>query len=243
MKKIMVVGDVHGKIDELNNLYSKYKDIDLVLQVGDFGTVRNEKDLESFFSPPKYKLVKDFPDYFSGRKNISLPTYFIGGNHESWGFLEDKGNQEIIPNLHYFGRTGLININGLNIAGISGIFSKHYTLLNERDPVNLKDRNYFIMDDIDYLKSLDNIDILLMHEWPNNLFHHEEPPKQLKERFGYKLNNLGHSDLLYEVIAEKQPQYVFCGHIHLPYSGKIINSDINCLSILGTKGDHKIIKF
>ncbi|MBT3304096.1 hypothetical protein HN592_01470 [Candidatus Woesearchaeota archaeon] len=242
MTKILAVGDVQGNIDDLCTLYSKYPDIDLVLQVGDFNTARNKEDLKTLFSPPKYREIKDFPDYFSGKKRIPLPTYFIGGNHESWGFLENfNSDNEVTPNLNYFGRVGLININGLHIAGVSGIFSKHYTQLNERDSSNLKDRSYFIADDIKHLRSLAEIDILLLHEWPNNLFQHEEPPKQLADRFGSDLNNVGHSDLLYDIIVEKQPEYVFCGHTHLPYTGKIGKSNIYCLSILGTEGDHKII--
>lgn len=243
MTKIIVVGDVHGNIDDLCALYSKYEDINLGLQVGDFETVRDNEDLKTLYSPPRYRKIKDFPDYYCNKKTIPIPTAFIGGNHESWGFLEsyNKGGN-IIPNLDYFGRVSLINFDGLNIAGISGIFSKHYTKLNTRDPSDLKDRSYFLLDDVEYLRNIDNIDILLLHEWPNNLFKCEEAPKQLIKRFGSDLNNLGHSNLLYELIVEKEPKYVFCGHMHLPYSGKIGNSEIHCLSKLGTNGDHKIIE-
>ena len=107
--------------------------------------------------------------------------------------------------------------------------------------VGTSDRSYYTRDDVEFLRSLPKIDILVMHEWPNNMFQ-GVVPDQLAERFGPELDEIGKSNMLYELILEKQPKHVFSGHMHLPYTGKIGNSTIHCLSILGLKGDHAVVE-
>lgn len=234
MTNILAVGDVHADVDRLCDLINQYPDTDYVLQVGDLVTPRTEEDLKYQFSPKRHQQLKSFPDYYKGIKQIPRPTYFIGGNHESWNYLDSFNDGGVlIPNLTYFGRVGRINLDGINVAGISGIYRSGYTESNKRTTAKrLKDRCYFMMEDYDRLDKMTDIDVLLMHEWPTGL----NLPENIAERFPEQ-----RSDLMYQWIRKNQPKYVFCGHMHIPFEGKIGESKVYCLSHIGMKGDHKVI--
>ncbi len=56
--------------------------VDQLLSCGDFQAVRNQHDLECMACPPKYRELKDFHEYYEGRRVAPVLTIFIGGNHE-----------------------------------------------------------------------------------------------------------------------------------------------------------------
>jgi len=226
MTKILIVGDVHGDIDKLCELYYK-NPTDLILQTGDFETIRDEKDLETIITPKKYRRIGDYPEYYNGTKKLPVETIFIGGNHESWGYLDqyEKGGQ-LIPNLYYLGRAEQIERNGIKIAGITGIYSKK-TTPNIRKAK--KHKNYYLQTELDQIK---NPDILLTHEWPE---------MEIFSTYSQKNVTIG-SQVLKELIIRTKPKYAFCGHMHYPHTTKINETEIYCLSIIGTEGDHKIIE-
>ena len=50
----------------------------------------------------------------------------VGGNHEATNHLwELYYGGWVAPNIYYLGHAGVINIGGIRIAGLSGIFSRH----------------------------------------------------------------------------------------------------------------------
>lgn len=55
-------------------------------------------------------------------------TVFIGGNHEASNYLwELYHGGWVAPNIYYLGATGVVNVGGLRIAGLSGIYKHdHY---------------------------------------------------------------------------------------------------------------------
>ncbi|MDJ0554323.1 MAG: metallophosphoesterase [Microcoleaceae cyanobacterium MO_207.B10] len=86
-----VVGDVHGHIYKMIGLLQNWENysgqkLTFILQVGDFEPHRNEADLATMDAPTKYRKLGDFPDFYEQRSIFPWPIWFIGGNHEPYGF-------------------------------------------------------------------------------------------------------------------------------------------------------------
>jgi len=211
--RLGIVGDIHGNLDLMYNFFLNWekdnnKRIDAILQVGDFQVLRGEKDLQHLYVPPKYAWLSDFPDYYSGLKKAPFNTFFIGGNHEAWSFLNEHNEGGFIaPNIYYFGRAGYLEIYGKKIGGLTGIYSpKHYDQDFPSDPCY--NHAYYRKTDIQRL-SQNKLDILLTHDWA--------VPKKFinitKEVGSFDSNeNLNPPTL--DLVDKVSPSYVFSGHRH-----------------------------
>jgi lariat debranching enzyme len=133
--RIAVVGCSHGQLDamyatieHINSLEPDNK-IKLLLCCGDFQSFRNEIDLECMACPPKYRELGVFHEYYSGAKVAPVLTIFIGGNHEASNYLQDLYyGGYVAPNIFYLGCAGVVQVNGIRIAGLSGIYkAQDYT--------------------------------------------------------------------------------------------------------------------
>ena len=126
---IIITGCIHGCLDKLYKDITEYSisnniKIDLVLCTGDFECIRTENDLQFLSCPEKYRIMGDFNKYYKGIIQAPYLTIFIGGNHEASNYLEQNYyGGWVAPNLYYLGRSGLINVKGIRIGGISGIFN------------------------------------------------------------------------------------------------------------------------
>ena len=170
------VGDVHGAMHAMVRLLDGWetahrRHIDFVLQVGDFEPHRHEADLESASIPTKYRDLGDFPDFAAGRARFDWPIYFIGGNHEPFGFLESMPNGGLAaPNCRYLGRVGRVEVGGLTVVGLTGIYSE--LGLGGRPPRHAMARTkkklyaYFSEEDVERAISHGRADVLVLHEWP-----------------------------------------------------------------------------
>lgn len=53
-------------------------------------------------------------------------TIFVGGNHEASNHLQELPyGGWVAPNIYYLGYAGVVNIGGIRIGGISGIYKGH----------------------------------------------------------------------------------------------------------------------
>ena len=175
--RFAVVGDVHGEhwamIRHLTGWEkSRKKSLDFVLQVGDFEPHRDETDLATMAAPAKYRDVGDFPQFASGQARFPWPLYFIGGNHEPYGFLDAlPDSSHVAPSCIYIGRANAIEIGGCRVAGLSGIFQP-YLFHQKRPDVSQfgrksnKDWIGWNEGDIEKLLTLGRAEIFLLHEWP-----------------------------------------------------------------------------
>jgi lariat debranching enzyme len=65
--------------------------------------------------------------YYSGEKKAPILTIFIGGNHEASNYLQELAyGGWVAPNIYYLGYAGVIDVDGIRIAGISGIFRDNH---------------------------------------------------------------------------------------------------------------------
>ncbi|MGF1489704.1 MAG: metallophosphoesterase [Prochloraceae cyanobacterium] len=135
------VGDVHGDMYLMLNLLKKWeakhcRSLSFILQVGDFEAHRHQKDLTTMDAPSKYKKLGDFQAFYRSKAKFPYPIYFIGGNHEPYGFLDLYPNGgEIARNCYYFGRVGSIELAGLKIVGLSGIYKPELFDRSTRPPI------------------------------------------------------------------------------------------------------------
>jgi len=66
--------------------------------------------------------------YYSGEKKAPILTIFIGGNHEASNYLQELPyGGWVAPNIYYLGYAGVVQVAGIRIAGLSGIYkSRHW---------------------------------------------------------------------------------------------------------------------
>ncbi|KAG8934920.1 lariat debranching enzyme, partial [Tulasnella sp. 418] len=129
--KIAVEGCCHGELDaiyqHINDLEQKnqYK-VDLLLMCGDFQAIRTHADLNCMAVPQKYLKLGGFHQYYTGQKVAPILTVVIGGNHEASNYLRELYHGGwLAPNIYYLGAAGVVQFNGLRIAGASGIYKSH----------------------------------------------------------------------------------------------------------------------
>lgn len=83
--------------------------------------------LQYMSCPEKFRVLGDFWRFHLYEELFPVPLLFIGGNHEPWNFLDmyPQGD-ELAQNIEFLGRSGIREIGGATIAGISGVYSPQY---------------------------------------------------------------------------------------------------------------------
>eukprot|EP00290_Baffinella_frigidus_P056936 CAMPEP_0180368684 /NCGR_PEP_ID=MMETSP0989-20121125/17747_1 /TAXON_ID=697907 /ORGANISM="non described non described, Strain CCMP2293" /LENGTH=287 /DNA_ID=CAMNT_0022363317 /DNA_START=31 /DNA_END=890 /DNA_ORIENTATION=- len=123
--KLMVCGDVGGNLEELfkkvEAVQKKSGVFDMLLCAGEFfgsQDIGGEEDQQ-----PNYVDVNPLKDYASGVKKAPCKTYFLCG--KEWGPSLDQGAADckrVAPDIFFLGVAGIIDLNGLRIAFMSGSF-------------------------------------------------------------------------------------------------------------------------
>ncbi len=239
--RIGIFGDVHGELKELYRIAER-EGVDAILQVGDFETIRDKKDLKFFPTLPKFRVVKDYAE-FHRKGEVPIPTFFIGGNHEAFNVLEeyDEGG-ELIRNLYFIGRAGTIGLGGLTIGGLSGIYSDKFYKHERKKEFFLRDRAYFTESDLKRLEE-QQLDILLTHEWPfRPIIIRESAEDQIRIQKETLEGQTGEKRLriererpnggIEELVDKTRPRYLFCGHMHIHYEYIQGETQVICLSKL-----------
>lgn len=239
------VGDTHGHMHAMVRLLAGReqrlnKALAFVLQVGDFEPHRHETDLATMAAPTKYKKLGDFSSYARGASAFPWPIYFIGGNHEPYGFLDaNPQGFELVHNCHYLGRVGLVEQYGLRIAGVSGIYREDVFKQPRPDAADIekisnKQFAYFNEQDIDQALALDPVDILMLHDWPSNIIAPADAGQFEQQRRSVTYHEVGNGYARF-LVDTLRPKLVLCGHMHKPYRTSIQHptgeiSQICCLA-------------
>ncbi len=228
--RVAVVGDIHGRMDAMYQKALDWQDehqqsLDALLQVGDFEAIRDERDYAHYYAPERRHRPSDFPSYFDGTKRAPILTVFTGGNHEPWGHLGEHAEGGFLsPNVYYLGRAGSLVINGITIAGLTGLFSpKHYRSELPAEPCD--EWKYYREKDIARLEGI-NPDVLLLHDWirPYSAVAVEE---EVGVPSSFKKNAV--VSPTFPLIQRTSPQFVFMGHLDAYLRGKIRNTGVTGL--------------
>ena len=173
-------------------------------------------------TPTKYKKLGDFPDFYNDKAEFPYPIYFIGGNHEPYGFLDNFYNgKEIAKNFHYLGRVNLMELFGLRIVGVSGIYKEN--LFTETRPsvkqIHItSNKKYIGFTETEILQALEykDVDILMMHAWSSNIIDGEDLSRLQQVKNRAKSGTIGNEYALM-LIQELKPKLVLFGHMHFKH--------------------------
>lgn len=234
---VAVVGDVHGEMWAMIRLLGGWEkkhrlSIDAVLQVGDFEPHTSLEYLATMAAPAKYRKMGNFSLFASGQAEFPWPVYFIGGNHEPYGLLDQMpGGGELTPNCNYLGRAGLSGICGLRVAFLSGVFVPHLFACARpgvADFITRANKDYIAWNqgDIEKLLQVGRADVLVLHEWP-------EIPYDGRVR-GEAESGMKSLEMALESL---RPRRIFCGHTHFAWSGRWRGARVKCLARIDSGRD------
>ncbi len=142
---MLVLGDAHADdAARQRALFAAYRDADadVALQLGDL-------------------LYYDLP----------IPTYFISGNNEDFDVVEALRHGRVessdVHNAVLLGNEA-VEVDGLRVAGLCGNFAPTQF---DRARANLRGerRRHFVREDVEAVKQLSDVDVLLTHEAPHGL--------------------------------------------------------------------------
>lgn len=220
------VGDVHGHMRRMVRLVEAKAraarvEVQCVLQVGDFEPHRDLDDVATMAAPAKYRHLGDFHLFHQGKARFPWPVWFIGGNHEPYGFLDRlEPGAAVADNCFWFGRTGRRTIGGLDVAGLSGI-AVEGKANTPRPPIEQIGRTkkkayiHFTEDEVAGLLSDDPVDVLLVHDWPRGAYTDDTPRRRADrpEEVGNEWARL--------LVDTLRPQLVLAGHMHWHHRSRI----------------------
>lgn len=237
-----VEGCCHGDLDQI---YGVLEDAeveravvtDFLLCCGDFQAVRTYEELDCMACPVKYRAMKDFVHYWEGKRKPFCPTLFIGGNHESPIHLRDLYyGGWASEDIFYMGHTGIFNVGGLRIAGLSGIYKPNdvhrghyetypYSEDSKRSAYHVR---RFEVDKL--LLTKEPVDIVISHDWPNGITDFGDVEKLLKiDKTGQltadiQSGSLG-NPMGMEILKALKPKYWFSGHMHMHFTAIVRHPD------------------
>lgn len=245
--KIAVEGCAHGELDKIyetiKGLESQYQfTVDLLIICGDFQAVRNASDMDCMAVPRKYQEMKDFHKYYSGEKKAPLLTIVIGGNHEASNYLAELAyGGWLCENIYYMGYASVVNVNGIRIAGISGIYKGHDYLKGhfEVPPYNdsTKRSAYHLRNlEIFRLKQLaEPVDIVISHDWPRGIYNYGNKARLLQQKKFFaaevESNSLGCRPTE-GLLEQLKPKYWFAAHLHCKFAAVVSHEDGTCTKFL-----------
>ncbi|GIY70254.1 lariat debranching enzyme [Caerostris darwini] len=240
--RIAIEGCAHGELDKIYETLGVLeeesdKKIDLLLICGDFQSVRNPTDLECMAVPPKYRTMNTFYKYYSGEKVAPILTIFIGGNHEASNYLSELPyGGWVCPNIYYMGYANVVNVAGIRIAGLSGIYKGNDYLKGHfeyppYDKSSIKSVYHIRNIDVFRLKLLKNpVDICLSHDWPTSVYNYGNKEELLRYKPFFRdemeSNKLG-SPPAEELLLKLKPRYWFSAHLHCKFAAVIPHDDEN----------------
>ncbi len=234
--KLAIQGCSHGELDAIYASVLRIEreasiQIDALLLCGDFQAIRNHSDLHTMAVPQKYLKLGEFHSYYSGEKVAPMLTIVIGGNHESSGYMHELYHGGwLAPNIYFLGAAGVVELNGLVIGGISGIWKgKDYQRGRfERLPYDdgTKRSCYHTREfDVVRLKAMQGgdkaVDMVMSHDWPNTIERWGDTKELIKKKPFFKeeieSKTLGSPPLM-EVLRELKPQFWFSAHLHVRFA-------------------------
>ncbi|EMD34237.1 hypothetical protein CERSUDRAFT_86365 [Gelatoporia subvermispora B] len=237
--RIAIEGCSHGELDKIYEqlLEQQRKDnhqIDLLLICGDFQANRNERDLECMAVPPKYRDLRDYYKYYTGEKKAPILTIVIGGNHEASNhFWELYHGGWLAPKIYFLGHAGCVQVNGLRIAGSSGIFypsdfqQGHW----ERVPYQhgaMRSIYHTREFNVRRLSLLSSPDVFLSHDWPQNIVQYGNVSALLHRKPFFKedirTGKLGSPPMM-GLLQNLKPRYWYSAHLHCRFEAEVVHDE------------------
>eukprot|EP00906_Rhabdomonas_costata_P023527 RCo033849 len=239
---IAIEGCCHG---ELDTIYATLREVeqkngihvDLLLCCGDFEAIRNGHDMSCLNVPPKYLHMGDFQKYYTGQAQAPCLTIFIGGNHEASNHLwELYFGGWVAPNIYFLGFSGVVNVGGLRIAGLSGIYNgRHYHLsYYERPPFTMDNKiSIYHVRHFEVMKLgliQEPVTIVMSHDWPAGIAHHGDKAGLYRRKPDFQAeiesDQFG-SSAGRQLLHVLRPVYWFSAHHHVKFAAMVSHSEMS----------------
>jgi hypothetical protein len=232
------LGDVHGRWREALALVDAAcaqagvaaTELRAILQVGDAELQRSQAEADLVPGPAKCRELGDFPEVVDGEIVFPAPLYFIAGNHDPLPALDANGG--LVggggvwgPNVTYLGRAGMVEIDGLKLAFLSGIHGERtFREAWEGKPRAAagKRAGHYTPTELAVARGAlaQGALVLVTHDWPTGLSGFS--------RFGVT------GDVNVRTLIDKhQPLLSLHGHMHRPDSAILGETQVECLAIVG----------
>ncbi|KAF9480797.1 DBR1-domain-containing protein [Pholiota conissans] len=237
--KIAVEGCCHGELDAIYShieqleTKNKYK-VDALLICGDFQAVRNYQDLQCMAVPNKYKKLEQFYKYYTGEKVAPILTIVIGGNHEASNYMwELYHGGWLAPNIYFLGHAGSVRLNGIRIAGASGIFKAHDFRIGNYEKLPYDSGSmrsiYHIREySVRKLSLLPSANVFLSHDWPQSIVHYGDLQDLLRRKSFFRQDietgALGSPPLM-GLLKTLKPEWWFAAHMHTRFEATVAHED------------------
>jgi len=267
--KILVIGDLHGKIEKLQKEIPKY-DFDFIIGIGDYTGIddwrpyinyyfklkngEKRKSAKEFFGKEKYKkLIKK--DFEAGKKvlkfldALSKPGFFVFGNgDEEWYNypFSKKILQAKKRNLNFIKK--IKNLKEMtyktkNYKGISFLGFGGYLDATAND--KSRDSEWQKKVDKRMKKAETKMNFLVKKIRKKSIFILHYSPLGIFDKIGDKKNPFyrGSSGINFfrKAILKKKPFLVLCGHMHEYQGKKKLGNSIVVNPGYGAKGKFAII--
>ncbi|KAF8966394.1 lariat debranching enzyme, C-terminal domain-containing protein [Flammula alnicola] len=235
--KVAVEGCCHGELDaiydQIRQLETRnnYK-VDVLLICGDFQAVRNHQDLQCMAVPNRYRRLEDFYKYYTREKTAPMLTIVIGGNHEASNYMwELYHGGWLAPNIYFLGHAGSVRLNGVRIAGASGIFKSHDFQLGhyEKLPYDsgaMRSIYHIRESSVRKLSLLSSNRIFLSHDWPQSIEHHGDLADLINRkpffRQDIETGSLGSPPLM-GLLRTLRPEWWFAAHMHTRFAATVVH--------------------
>ena len=178
---------------------------------GDFAAAR--KAIGRHADVPFWVCVGDIADGNGGYEELGAPVHWIKGNNENFDLIASGG---LPPGLLFLPNGTSRRIGALTIAGLGGTLAPTLYELRAGDlphpkkgtvkATELADRRrHFVRDEVDALKLLRNVDLLMTHEAPR--------PYVVGGGSSRRGNDAGKTPVN-EILAEMKPRLHLFGHHH-----------------------------
>jgi Icc-related predicted phosphoesterase len=245
--KICAIGDPHGDLEKIKKI--PLKDVDLILLTGDLGkadlarkmSFDNIKRVKEGLKEIKYtgnqRKKASMESYDSTIKIINYlrkfaPVYTIFGNVEINNYKTRLRSKQYKIKLPFLANdlnslknvrvinNRLANFEGIKIGGLEYFIDTCW--VKEFKPSNFEKNFKIAKKDSEKAKKtlnwFNSLDILLCHQPPYKILDKVTASFAPKHWQGKHAG----SKVILEYIKNKNPKYVFCGHIHEAYGNKKI---------------------
>lgn len=210
MRRVLIIGDVHGKIggyfDLLDEFVERHKHTDeelYSLQLGDFGFKDTYRQRKRWFDRSERYDIEHHP--------------FFGGNHDEYPI------PEWAESLGHFGEVPFIP-NSFYVRGAYSI---------DRDSRTVG-RDWWPEEELDWEQSRKALEGYIKAK-PEHVFSHDAP-KEIPERMFPSKTNISSNTrkLLSQMLSEHRPKTWTFGHWHKNKSVSIDGTTFRCLGELET---------